>query len=54
MGFLGSLVSATVKTALTPVAVVKDAANITMGDDPNATKNLIDSIGDDIDNIIDL
>ena len=32
MGFLSGMFSAVVKTALTPVAVVKDAVNVVTGD----------------------
>lgn len=48
MGFFSSLISATVKTALTPVAVVKDAVNIASGEKPDSTKKLLESAGDDI------
>jgi hypothetical protein len=45
---LTDLASATVKVALTPVAVVKDVVNVATGEDPDATKNLLDSAGDDL------
>jgi hypothetical protein len=48
MGFLTNLLSATVKTALTPVAVVKDAVNIATGEDVDATKDLLSSAVSDI------
>jgi hypothetical protein len=48
MGFLTNLVSATVKTALTPIAVVKDAVNIATGEDVDATKDLLSSAATDI------
>jgi hypothetical protein len=48
MGFLTNLVSATVKTALTPIAVVKDAVNIATGEDVDATKDLLSSAVSDI------
>lgn len=55
MGFFSNLVSATVKTALTPVAVVKDVVNIATDQEPSSTKNLIQSAGDDlVDSIDDL
>jgi hypothetical protein len=44
MGFLSSIIGATVKTVLTPVAVVKDALNIVSGDSPDSTKELLESI----------
>jgi hypothetical protein len=48
MGFLSSIIGATVKTVLTPVAVVKDALNIVSGDSPDSTKELLDSIVNDL------
>jgi len=48
MGFLTKLLSATVKTALTPIAVVKDAVNIATGEDVDATKDLLSSAVSDI------
>jgi hypothetical protein len=48
MGFLTNLLSATVKTALTPIAVVKDAVNIATGEDADATKDLLSSAVSDI------
>jgi hypothetical protein len=48
MGFLTNLLSATVKTALTPIAVVKDAVNIATGEDVDATKDLLSSAVSDI------
>ena len=47
-GFLGDVASATVKTALTPIAGVKDAISVTMGEEATATKDLFESIGEDI------
>jgi len=48
MGFLTNLLSATVKTVLTPIAVVKDAVNIATGEDVDATKDLLSSAVSDI------
>jgi len=48
MGFLTNLLSATVKTALTPIAVVIDAVNIATGEDVDATKDLLSSAVSDI------
>ncbi len=48
MGFLSNLVSATVKTALTPVAVVKDVVNVVTGEEADSTKNLLNSAGEDL------
>lgn len=53
MGFFSNLVSATIKTALTPVAVVKDAVNVVTGQEADATKNLLSSAGEDISDAID-
>lgn len=55
MGLFGKLLSATVKVALTPVAVVTDAVSVTQGDAPLATASLVVSAtGDVIDGAIDL
>lgn len=43
MGFLSNIISATVKTALTPLAVVKDAVDVVVGEEPENTKKLLDS-----------
>mgnify|MGYP000058591777 CR=1 FL=1 len=48
MGFLSSIVSATIKTALTPVAVVKDAVNVVTGQEADATKRLLESSAEDV------
>lgn len=53
MGFLSSLTSAIVKTALTPIAVVKDATNIVTGEDDDATKSLLESAAEDVAQSID-
>jgi len=47
MGFLSGMFSAVVKTALTPVAVVKDAVNVVTGDEPDTTKSLLESASED-------
>jgi len=41
MGFFSSIISATIKTALTPIAVVKDVANVAMGEEADDTKFLL-------------
>lgn len=51
--FVSDITSAAVKVALTPVAVVKDVANIAMDEEVDATSNLLDSAGEDLDNAID-
>lgn len=43
MGFLTSMISATVKTVLTPVAIVKDVVNVATGEEANSTKKLLES-----------
>lgn len=53
MGFLANTFSAIVKTALTPVAVIKDVANVLTGDEATSTKNHVKSIGDDISDATD-
>ena len=53
MGFFGSLISATVKTALTPLVVVKDAVNVITGEEPDATKKLLKSAKKDIEESFD-
>lgn len=53
MGFFSNLLSATVKTALTPVAVLKDVANVATGEEPCATKKLLNSAVQDINDATD-
>lgn len=48
MGFFSNIVSAAVKTVLTPVAIVKDVVEVVKGDMPETTKELIQSAGDDV------
>ena len=40
--------SATVKTVLTPVAIVKDAVNVVTGEEADATKNLLNGAVEDV------
>lgn len=47
MGFLTNLVSATVKTALTPLAIVKDGVDVLRGEEAENTKELLRSAADD-------
>lgn len=49
MGFLSNMFSATVKTVLTPVAIVKDVVNVVIDEDVNTTKELIQSAIEDIE-----
>ena len=53
MGFLSKMISATVKTVLTPVAVVKDVVNVATGEEANATKDLLESASDDVSDATD-
>ena len=53
MGFFSNIVSATIKTALSPVAVVKDVINVATGEEANATKDLLSSAGEDLEDAID-
>jgi len=48
MGFLGGMFSVVVKTALTPVAIVKDAVNVVTGEEADATKSLLQSAAEDV------
>jgi len=48
MSLFGNLFSGVVKVALTPVAVLKDTVSVVTGEEPDATKSLIESAGDDI------
>lgn len=53
MGFFDSLISATVNTVLTPIAVVKDAVNVVVGEEPNATKKHVEKITGDVESIFE-
>ena len=53
MGFFTNILSATVKAVLTPIAVVKDAADILSGDEPVATKKQLKSAARDASDAID-
>ena len=53
MGFLSNIISATIKTALTPIAVVKDVVNIATDKDADATKNLLESAREDASDAFD-
>jgi len=53
MGFFSNIVSATVKTVLTPVAVVKDVVNIATGEDADSTKKLLESAKNDAEEAFD-
>ncbi len=53
MGFLSNLASATIKMALTPVAIVKDVVNVATDTEPNSTKKLLNSAQEDASAAID-
>jgi hypothetical protein len=53
MGFLSGIVSAVVKTALTPVSIVKDAVDVATGQEPENTKSLLESASDDVSDATD-
>ena len=53
MGFLTNVLSATVKTVLTPVAVVKDVVNVATGEDVDTTKSLLESAAEDLADSVD-
>lgn len=53
MGFFSNIISATVKTALTPLAVVKDAVNVVTGEEPEATKKHLKSTQKDVEEAFD-
>lgn len=53
MGFFSNIISATVKVALTPVAIAKDVVNVAIGEDADTTKELLKSAGEDASNAID-
>lgn len=53
MGFLTNIISATVKTACTPIAVVKDAVDVATGKEPENTKKLLNSASNDANRALD-
>jgi hypothetical protein len=52
-GFVGKLAEATIKTALTPLAVVSDTVSVVTGQEPNSTSKLIESVGDSLEESVD-
>lgn len=48
MGFFSKMIGATVKTVITPVAVVVDAAKVVAGKKADTTENLIEDAVEDI------
>lgn len=53
MGFLSKLVSSAVKTALTPVSIIKDATEVATGEKADNTKKLLESAGKDFEKSFD-
>ena len=53
MGFFSSIISATVKTVLTPVAIVKDVVNVATGQEADSTKELLESAREDAGDAMD-
>ena len=53
MGFFDNIISAAVKTVITPIAIVKDVANVVTGEEVNSTKKHINSIADDVEDAFD-
>lgn len=53
MGFLTNIISAAVKTALTPVAVAKDALDVALGNEAENTKELLESAAKDAERAAD-
>ncbi len=57
MGFfdiIPNLLSAAVKAEITPVAVVKDVMDVSVGENPENTKSLIQSAERDISDIFEI
>jgi len=53
MGLFSNILSATVKVVLTPAAVVTDVVAIVKGEEPDNTKDLLKSAGEDWDDAVD-
>jgi len=47
MGFFSNIISSAVKVVISPVAIVVDVVSVVKSDEPNATKNLLESAGKD-------
>lgn len=48
MGILGSLLSAAVKVAISPIAIAADVIDVVHGDQPTATKEVLGSALEDV------
>lgn len=53
MGFFDNIISATVNTVLTPLAVAKDAVNVVTGQESDATKKHVEKITYDVEKSFD-
>lgn len=53
MGFFSNIISGVVKVAITPIAVVTDIVNVVKGEEPDATKELLQSAGEDFTDAMD-
>lgn len=53
MGFFSNIISSVVKVAITPVAVIVDVVKVVKGEEPDTTKDLLKSAGDDASAAID-
>lgn len=57
MGFLSGILNTTIKTVLTPVAIVKDVVNVVTDEEVKATKDLTESaledLGDALEDLCD-
>lgn len=53
MGFLTNIISAAVKTALTPISVAKDAVDVALGNEAENTKELLESAAKDAERAAD-
>jgi len=53
MGFFSSIISSVVKVAISPVAIVVDVVKVATDKEPDTTKNLLESAGEDVSNAID-
>jgi len=53
MGFFSSIISSAVKVAISPVAVVVDVVKVVTGNEPDTTKNLLESAGKDMSDAFD-
>lgn len=52
MGFFSNLISAGIKTVISPVAIAVDVVKVVKGEDPNTTKDLLNSVGNDVSDAI--